>query len=143
MFSKACEYAIRALLFIAQKTEDGSRVGIKEIAKGIDSPEHYIAKILQDLSRKGLVQSQKGPSGGFYLDQSSLNASLADVVRVVDGDSIFSGCALGLKQCSEVKPCPLHYEFKKIRDSISHMLQTATLGEFNQQLEKSKLFLKR
>ena len=141
MFSKACEYAIRALLFIAQKTEDGSKVGIKEIAKGIDSPEHFIAKILQDLSRKGLVQSQKGPSGGFYLDH--LNATLADVVRVVDGDSIFSGCALGLKQCSEAKPCPLHYEFKKIRDSISDMLQTATLGEFNQQLEKSKLFLKR
>lgn len=143
MFSKACEYAIRALLFIAQKTEGGSKIGIKEIAKGIDSPEHFIAKILQDLSRKGLVHSQKGPSGGFYLDQSSLNASLADIVRVVDGDSIFSGCALGLKQCSEVKPCPLHHEFKKIRDSMSHMLQTARLGEFNHQLEKSKLFLKR
>jgi Rrf2 family protein len=130
-------------LFIAQKTEDGSKVGIKEIAKGIDSPEHFIAKILQDLSRKGLVRSRKGPSGGFYLDESSLNASLADVVRIVDGDSLFSGCALGLKQCSEVKPCPLHDEFRKIRESISHMLQTARLGEFNQQLEKSKLFLKR
>ena len=143
MFSKAFEYAIRALLFIAQKSEGGSKVGIKEIAKGIDSPEHFIAKILQDLGRKGLVKSQKGPSGGFYLDDSSLNATLADVVRIVDGDSIFSGCALGLKQCSEVKPCPLHYEFRKIREDISQMLQTATLGEFNQQLEKSKLFLKR
>ena len=143
MFSKACEYAIRALLFIAQKTSNGSKIGIKEIAKGIDSPEHFIAKILQDLSRKGLVQSQKGPSGGFYLDESSLNATLADVVRTGDGVSIFSGCALGLKQCNEVIPCPLHHEFKKIRGDISHMLQTATLGEFNQQLEKSKLFLKK
>jgi Rrf2 family protein len=143
MFSKACEYAIRALLFIAQKTKDGSKVGIKEIAKGIDSPEHFIAKILQDLSRKGMVQSQKGPSGGFYLDQTSLNASLADVVRTVDGDSIFSGCGLGLKQCSEARPCPLHHEFKKIRDEIFNMLQTAKLGEFNSQLEKNKLFLKR
>ena len=143
MFSKACEYAIRALLFIAQKSKDGSKVGIKEIAKGIDSPEHFIAKILQDLSRKGLVQSQKGPSGGFYLDQPSLNASLADVVRTVDGDSIFSGCALGLKQCSEARPCPLHNEFKKIRDDIFNMLQSARLGEFNNQLEKNKLFLKR
>ncbi len=143
MFSKACEYAIRALLFIAQKTKDGSKIGIKEIAKGIDSPEHFIAKILQDLGRKGIVQSQKGPAGGFYLDQSSLDTTLADVVRTVDGDSIFSGCALGLKQCSEVKPCPLHDEFKKIRDDIFKMLQTAKLGEFNGQLEKNKLFLKR
>ncbi|MBS1659986.1 MAG: Rrf2 family transcriptional regulator [Bacteroidetes bacterium] len=143
MFSKACEYAIRALLFVAQKSKDGSKVGIKEIAKGIDSPEHFIAKILQDLSRKGLVLSQKGPSGGFYLDDSTLNISLADVVRTVDGDSIFSGCALGLKQCSETKPCPLHHEFKRIRDDISEMLQTAKLGEFNALLEKNKLFLKR
>ena len=67
MFSKTCEYAIRAVLFIAQKSADGTKIGIREIAKGIDSPEHFIAKILQDLSRKGMVQSQKGPAGGFYL----------------------------------------------------------------------------
>lgn len=143
MFSKACEYAIRALLFVAQKSEDGSKVGIKDIAKGVDAPEHFIAKILQDLSRKGLVLSQKGPSGGFYFDDSTLNISLADVVRTVDGDTIFSGCALGLKQCSESKPCPLHNEFKRIRDDISEMLQSAKLGEFNTLLAKNKLFLKR
>src|SRR5437899_2015725 len=111
MFSKTCEYAIRAVLFIAQRSGEGTRVGIREIAKGIDSPEHFIAKILQDLSRKGLVQSQKGPNGGFYLDNSSLRYSLADIVKTIDGDRIFSGCALGLKQCSEAKPCPLHHEF--------------------------------
>ena len=75
-------------------------MGIKEIAKGIDSPEHFIAKILQDLSRNGIVQSQKGPSGGFYLDKKSLGCSLADVVKVIDGGEIFTGCGLGLKQCS-------------------------------------------
>lgn len=143
MFSKTCEYAIRAVLFIAQKSADGAKVGIREIAKGIDSPEHFIAKILQDLSRKGLIQSQKGPAGGFYLDKASLNATLADVVRIVDGDKIFSGCGLGLKHCSETKPCPLHHEFKKIREQILHLLQTARLGEFNRQLEKNLFFLKR
>jgi Rrf2 family protein len=143
MFSKTCEYAIRAVLFIAQKSSDGRRVGIKEIAKGIDSPEHFIAKILQDLSRHGLVQSQKGPTGGFYLDKPALNNTLADIVREVDGDKIFSGCSLGLKQCSETKPCPLHEEFKKIRKDIFEMLQKAKLGEFNTQLEEELLFLKR
>ncbi len=143
MFSKTCEYAIRAVLFIAQKTSEGDKVGIREIAKGIDSPEHFIAKILQDLSRKGVIQSQKGPAGGFFLDKSSLNATPADVVRIVDGDKIFSGCALGLKQCSESKPCPLHHDFKKIRDNISKVLQASRLGEFNSQLEKNLYFLKR
>src|SRR6185437_599808 len=143
MFSKTCEYAIRAVLFIAQKSSDGRKVGIKEIAKGIDSPEHFIAKILQDLSRNGLVQSQKGPTGGFYLDKPALNNTLADIVRKVDGDKIFSGCGLGLKQCSETKPCPLHETFKKIRKEIFEMLQKAKLGEFNKQLEEELLFLKR
>ena len=143
MFSKTCEYAIRAVILIAQKTADGSRIGIKEVSAGIDSPEHFIAKILQELSRKGIIQSQKGPTGGFYLDAQSRKYTLADVVHVIDGDQIFTGCGLGLKQCSETKPCPLHYEFKKIRDAISKLLRTTHLGEFSEQLEQKLVFLKR
>ena len=65
MFSKTCEYAVRAMIFIAQKSKNGNKVSIKEIAKGIDSPEHFIAKILQELSKKKLLQSMKGPKGGI------------------------------------------------------------------------------
>ena len=142
MFSKTCEYAIRAMIFIAQKTKEGRRVGIKEIAKGIDSPEHFIAKILQELSRKGLLQSAKGPNGGFYLDNDSLDQPLADIVRAVDGDKIFQGCGLGLKQCSETHPCPIHHEFKKIRKGLLEMLERAKVGTFTVALENSIAFLK-
>lgn len=143
MFSKTCEYAIRAMLFIAQKSKDGERVGIKEIAKGIDSPEHFVAKILQDLSRKNMVQSVKGPNGGFYHDKTSLKYSMADIVKIVDGDKIFEGCGLGLRQCSETHPCPIHHEFKKIRKDIKRMLENAKLGTFSEELEKQLTFLKR
>lgn len=142
MFSKTCEYAIRAMIFIAQHTKDGSKVGIREIAKGIDSPEHFIAKILQELSRKKLVQSLKGPTGGFYLDAAARKHSLADIVKVVDGDQLFSGCGLGLKKCSESHPCPIHHEFKKIRKEMQQMLEKAKLGEFTDKLEKKLTFLK-
>lgn len=67
-FSKTCEYALRAVFFIAQKSEHGRKVGIREIAASIDSPEPFIAKILQDLSKRGLIQSAKGPTGGFHTD---------------------------------------------------------------------------
>lgn len=143
MFSKTCEYAIRAMIFIAQKSKDGQKVGIKEIAKGIDSPEHFIAKILQDLSRKNLVQSLKGPNGGFYFDASVGTCSLADIVRVVDGDSLFTGCGVGLKKCNENKPCPIHFEFKKVREEIKTMLERADIISFSQDLDMSKTFLKR
>ena len=101
MFSKTCEYALRAMIFIAQKSKAGYKAGIKEIVKEIDAPEHFVAKILQDLVRKGFVQSLKGPTGGFYLEQSSLQYSFADIVKAIDGDAIYSDCVLGLKACSE------------------------------------------
>src|SRR5574337_901206 len=105
MFSKACEYAIRAMIFIAKKSAEGSTTGIIEIAEGIDAPKHFIAKILQELRRQGLVKSNKGPNGGFFIDDPKGKITLADVVKAIDGDRIFTGCALGLQKCNKKKPC--------------------------------------
>lgn len=141
MLSKTCEYAIRSLIYIAQKTKNGGKIGVKEIAKGIDSPEHFIAKILQDLSRKGVVQSTKGPNGGFHLEDESLNHTLEDIVKVVDGDKLFTTCVVGLKECSETRPCPLHEDYKKIRINLKNMLSHYKIGEFADELDAQKIFL--
>lgn len=143
MFSKTCEYAIRALIFIAQKSKDGSRVGIKDISSGMDSPEYFIAKILQELSRKGFVQSAKGPNGGFYMDENNLEQSVADIVREIDGDKLFSGCGLGLKECSEDHPCPIHNDFKHIRKEIRDMLENSKIRMFVKNLDLKLTFLKK
>jgi Rrf2 family protein len=142
MFSKTCEYAIRAMIFIAQKSKQQCKTGIKEIAKEISAPEHFIAKILQDLCRNGLLQSSKGPTGGFYLDANSQRCSLLDIVKVMDGDKLFYGCALGLDSCSESKPCPLHHQFKIVRQDIYDMLKNAKVDELQEQLESKLAFLK-
>ena len=143
IFSKTCEYAMRAVFFIAHRTAGGGRVGIKEIAAGIDSPEHFLAKILQDLSRRGLVQSAKGPTGGFYMDQQALKRPLSQVVEAIDGNGIFTGCGLGLQYCSEVNPCPIHHEFKTIRDQIHKMLLNTTIEDFNEDLNLGITALKK
>lgn len=143
MFSKTCEYAIRALIFIAQKSKDGSRVGIKDISSGIDSPEYFIAKILQDLSRKGFVQSAKGPNGGFYMEGKDLEQSVADIVREIDGNKLFSGCGLGLKECSENHPCPIHNDFKHVRNKINDMLENSKIEMFVENLDMKLTFLKK
>lgn len=143
MFSKACEYGIRAMMFIARKSRENRRVGPKEIASGIDSPEHFMAKILQELSRKGLVLSIKGPNGGFYMEPSHMRNTLADIVVAIDGDHLFKGCGLGLKACNEKRPCPIHDEFKIIRTKLRSMLETTRIGEFTDDLEKGITFLKR
>ncbi|UKB85702.1 Rrf2 family transcriptional regulator [Chryseobacterium sp. MEBOG06] len=142
MFSKTCEYALRALIYIAQQSKDGGRVGIKDISKSINSPEHFIAKILQDLSRKGFVQSAKGPNGGFYMDHKNLNTSIADIVKEIDGDKLFSGCGLGLEQCSETHPCPLHEQFKSIRQDLRIMLETSRIQMFVDNLDLNLTHLK-
>lgn len=142
MFSKSCEYAIKALIFVAQKSKTGNRVGIKEIAAGTAAPEHFIAKIMQDLSKRKLIHSIKGPNGGFYLDNVDLKTSLSEVVRAVDGDALFVDCVLGLKACNEKKPCPVHFEYKSIKKDLIKMLETNTIGDFNEKLESGKYFLK-
>ena len=142
MFSKTCEYAIKAMIFVAQKSKEETRVGVKEIAKGTDSPEHFIAKIMQELGRKRLVQSIKGPNGGFYMTERDLKISISDIVKAMDGDKLYSDCVLGLKACSEKNPCPVHFEFKEIKKRLIHMIENNTIGDFNEKLDSGKFFIK-
>lgn len=62
---------------------------------------------------------------------------------MIDGEQLFSGCGLGLRHCSEAHPCPIHEEFKKIREDITVLLENTYIGEFNQRLEENLLFLRR
>jgi Rrf2 family protein len=142
MFSKSCEYAIKAMIFVAQKSKENLRVGVKEIAKGINAPEHFIAKILQDLSRKKLMRSVKGPNGGFYLEKTDFKTALSDIVQAVDGDKIYSECVLGLKACSHKNPCPVHHEYKEIKKKLITMIEKNTIGNFTEKLNSGNFFLK-
>ncbi|MCF0074064.1 Rrf2 family transcriptional regulator [Dyadobacter sp. CY261] len=141
IFSKTCEYAMRAVFYIAQRSEEGEKAGIREIAEHINSPEPFLAKILQKLSKEGLILSSKGPNGGFYLDSGGLKRPLADIVQAIEGDSIFIGCGMGLSYCSETNPCPLHDDFKKIRTQIVIMLRGTSIGQFNEELIQGQLTL--
>ena len=142
MFSKACEYGIRAVIFIVAKGRHGRKVGIKDICSEIGAPEHFTAKILQNLSRQELINSTKGPNGGFFIDENK-NLRLIDIVRAIDGDKLFTGCGLGISKCSEEKPCPIHNEFKQIRDDLRNMLETTSVHEMTEDLDKGLVFLKK
>lgn len=142
MFSKSCEYAIKAMIYLAQKSKDGGRRSIKEIAGETDAPVYFVAKIMQHLCQQKLVQSEKGAGGGYYMEESHLNISIADIVKAVDGDQMFVNCVLGLKVCSEINPCPVHFEYKKIKKSLITMMEDNTIGSFNEKLDSGKFFLK-
>lgn len=142
MFSKSCEYAIRAAIYIAAEGTMDKKVGIDEICNHIEAPKHFTAKILQILTRNKIISSQKGVNGGFYLDKDQPKMTLIQIVSAIDGDLLFTRCGLGLKECSEEEPCPLHDRFKGLRAGIKKMLEDATIEVMAGKLKKGKGFLK-
>lgn len=141
MFSKACEYGIRAVIYIWSQNNKGKKLGIKDICREIDAPEFFTAKILQSLAKQGIISSAKGPNGGFYIEKEQENLALIDLVTAIDGNQIFEGCGLGLKVCSEVNPCPIHYQFKSIREQLKTMLVGTSIKDLAGDLEKGNVFL--
>lgn len=141
MLSKSCEYALKSILYITKMSENEERVGAKEIASNLGIPYHFAAKLLQILSKAEIISSQKGPNGGFYMTKENLKHSLADVIRAIDGNGIFANCILGLKKCSEVRPCPLHFEFKDIKNRITEEFESTRLDEFQGRLLSGKYYL--
>ena len=141
MFSKACEYGIRAVLFLAQKAQDDLRPNITEIAKATASPEAFTAKILQQLVKNGIVLSKKGPKGGFYIEKNS-KLRLIEIVTAIDGDKIFLGCGLGLDQCSSLHPCPVHDQFEQVRGDLKHMCENTFVMDLATKLNLGDTFLR-
>lgn len=128
MFSKACEYGIRATFFVAQQSELQKKVGVKIIAQVIESPEAYTGKIMQQLTKKGFVRSVKGPYGGFYVEREQMkNIKISDIITLFDGEKAYKGCILGLKECGGDHPCPLHQESKQILDELRGLLENKSL----------------
>ncbi|MFN8287979.1 MAG: Rrf2 family transcriptional regulator [Chitinophagales bacterium] len=141
MFSKSCEYAIKAVLHICQYTRNGGRLGIKEIAEEIESPEPFTAKVLQELARKGIISSAKGPGGGFYIDPKAKPIPMMKVVEAIDGMGAFEKCGLGLKECSEDHPCPIHKEFKSYSARLKNLLTYKTVQEMAKSLAEGRTYI--
>ena len=143
MFSKACEYGIKASIYIALNSYDGKRVSLKEIAKEINSPEAFTAKILQDLVRNKIINSVKGAYGGFEIEKHDIAAiKLSQIVKAIDGDGIYHGCGLGLDVCDANHPCPVHDQFITIRNELKHMLETTNLEQLALDIKSGVSFLK-
>jgi Rrf2 family protein len=142
MISKSCQYALRAVVYIASRAPEEIKLGIKEIAKEIDAPEAFTAKVLQTLTRHKIVSSLKGPYGGFFIEDYQLEQPILNIVNAVDGLHAFTGCGLGLKYCSEVRPCPFHFEYKEVRTRMLNTFKTTTVQKLASNLDKGMTLIK-
>lgn len=142
MFSKATEYALRATIYIAQKSSKDTKLGLAEIAKAIDSPQSFTAKILQQLARNNkIIISTHGPNGGFYITEKAKKLPVREVLKAVDDDDILTKCILGLKECSEHKPCPMHAQYKNIKQQLTQLFETKSINDLAEEINKGSLFI--
>ncbi len=144
MFSKACEHGIKAIIYIATQSLSGKRVKIGDIIDNIESPEAFTGKILGQLTKHGIVQSFTGPHGGFEIEAQRMHSiKLSDIVFAIDGDSIYNGCGLGLKECNASEPCPMHDKFAKVRSELIQMLNSTSVYDLAVGLKAGKTTLHR
>jgi len=144
MFSKSCEYGIKAVIFIAQKSLQNERVRLDDIASAIDSPVAFTAKTLQLLSRNNIIHSVMGANGGYEIPKEEIEKiTLLQLVKVIDGELIYNGCGLGLTECNNDAPCPIHDDFIKVRNELKQMLQNTTILELVIKLGNALTQLKR
>ncbi|HEY8895606.1 MAG TPA: Rrf2 family transcriptional regulator [Niastella sp.] len=129
MLSSTCKTAIKAVIYLASKFESGGNAGIKEIAEFIDASEHTIGKLLQTLVKQGVVNSVKGPSGGFFISKEQRKQPIINIVEAIDGKQLFRECGLGLSKCSASRPCPIHHDYKEARDKVEELFSTGKIAD--------------
>jgi Rrf2 family protein len=143
MLAKGTEYAIRALVYVQLQNWKAQRPGVIEIAREIEAPEAYSAKILQTLVRHQLLESMKGRGGGFFYDKYQSDITIYEVIHVMEGDGCFHKCGFGLKNCNSENPCPLHDEYIVVRDGFFNIAKSETIQTLSQKILDGKAVLSR
>lgn len=137
MLSNACKYAIRSILYLGIYSNETKKIGVKKIAEELETPQPFLAKLLQQMTKSNLVSSTKGPNGGFYLSDKNKDNSVWDIVKNIDGTEKFEQCFLGLSKCGDENPCPVHYIAGPFRRKILADFRDKTIGVLTEEIEVS------
>jgi len=137
LYSKGTEYAIRSLAWMAK--ENGQKaMRVEDIASLAQVPAPFLAKTFQRLAKDGILSSLKGPSGGYILARLPSQLSLLDIVTSIDGLYDLEGCILGQGKCGDQNSCPIHKNWKEVKQSIVNFLRTATIADIALTLKKKR-----
>lgn len=138
MLSKPCKYAIRAVLYLAQDSTKKS--GAKTIADKLDIPAPFLAKTLQELTRKHIISSVKGPNGGFFLSEDNKTKKIIDIIHCFDGVEVFDNCFIGRANCSNENPCEVHHVYIVFKQKILNIFSNYTIIDLiNKDISINKL----
>ncbi|HTO15545.1 MAG TPA: Rrf2 family transcriptional regulator [Edaphocola sp.] len=141
MLSQTSKTAIKAVIYLSGKSKLNERAGIKDVSRKINASEHTVGKILQNLVRHGFLNSTKGPNGGFFLEEEQQERVIYDIVVAIEGDSIFKQCGLGLTKCSADHPCPIHDDYKVVKDLLLKTFKEKRIKDLVEPVEDGIAYL--
>ncbi len=141
MLSNASKYAVRAVLFLADKSDASTKYSAKAIGEELEIPVYFIAKLLQQLVKAGLVSSSKGPKGGFYLSEENLQNNACKILHEIDGEDVFSHCFMGLPRCGDKNPCPVHHIVSPFKDKLMAKFQKQSIKELSDEIDEKGMYL--
>lgn len=127
LLPQTAEYAIRAVLYLA-RLDSSDYVGVSDIARETEVPENYLSKVLGQLVRAGLLQSSRGPSGGFRLAGDAAELTLERVAAVF-APATRARCLLGSGVCGEVDDCAVHELWAPVAEQLQSFLRTTTIAQ--------------
>jgi Rrf2 family protein len=143
MLSNSCRYGIRAVIYLANQPLSAGKTGIKKISKDLNLPAPFLAKILQQLAKKKILSSSKGPHGGFSLLKDPQKITLLDIVNTIDGQDIFTSCIMHNGSCEGVEKdkmrCPMHEDYEKSRKDLIKLFSNRTIYELVIKSNKEEL----
>ncbi|MBL0340034.1 MAG: Rrf2 family transcriptional regulator [Bacteroidetes bacterium] len=144
MLSKACQYAIKALIYLSSELKQGNpRVNLKAIASAIDSPPAFTSKILQQLVAAQIITSVKGGGGGFDITPAKIKSTkVITIIKAIGDDHLVTSCFLGLPHCSDANPCPVHHAYAPIREQLGMELLNISLYDIISDPKLKKYHLK-
>ena len=128
MLSRTCEYALRALTYIARHGQDRP-VLAREIAAPTRAPLTYLQKILNGLVRSGILSSTRGIGGGFQLCKPPDQVRLADVLAPFEEVRRSNACPFDDGNCDGCEPCPIHERWASAVKPFEAFLETTTLAD--------------
>ena len=136
ILSKTCDYAMRAAFYIAAQ-QNRKYVPIREMSEQLEISFHFLTKILQILTQKNIMVSFKGPNGGVALAHAAESIMLTEIVKAIDGVKVYEECLLGLDQCGDENPCPLHNNWAGIRHQIKELFDHTSLADIAKKINSN------
>jgi Rrf2 family protein len=109
-------------------SDENRKIRIDEMANRLSVPRHFLGKIMNRVVKAGILNSIKGPNGGFSLNNTTLKTTLLTLLESMDGLEQFDGCVLRLRKCNADFPCPLHYRIEAYKNDFKKVLSDTNIG---------------